>query len=321
MRSEPEIPAGRPNRSAPLALLGALLPLLGCAGVSNLLPEEEKESWETVWQRPTPPPAPTSTSRPVKQGYIPPLDCERQARVLRSSNRDQAWAALKACVARGRFTQLRPLVKGWTEDLRERPDAPQLLAQVIASRGGNVRLDVRVLRDSKIPIFTLRDCLAQPKLYEGRYVLLRGQLQEVRTLGDQVAARVDEHTLEAMEFEIPVGSIRRKLASSRYAGNVGTAGTTILGNGSIGGEVNVGEDQYEMDYVHRYDNAVVETGRGAVLRIPDPDPFLENGRDLLLLVRFEGVRPSSVSTDEDEPEMVPVMTLVGYEVPDALVMD
>jgi hypothetical protein len=309
MRSE--IVAVRP------ALLCALIPLLGCAGASVV---PEKESWDSVWKRAEAPPPPTGTARPVKQEYVPPLDCERQARALRSTNRDQAWAALKGCVARGRFVQLRPLVKGWTEDLRERPDAPQLLAQVIAARGGNVRLDVRVLRDSKIPIFTLRDCLAQPKLYEGRYVLLRGQLQEVRTMGDQVAARVDEHTLEAVEYEIPVG-IRRRVASTRYGGTVGLAGTGLLGSGTLGGQVDVGEDQYEMDVARRYDNAVVETGRDAVLRIPTPDPFLENGRDLLLLVRFDGVRPSSVSSDTDEPEMVPVMTLVSYEVPDALVMD
>jgi len=257
--------------------------------------------------------------KPTAREYVPPLDCERKARALRSQDREAAWAALRACAAQRHFTQLRAVVSAWKDDLRQRPDAPALLAKMVAARGGNVKLDVRVLRDARIPVFTLHDCVTQPRLYEGRYVLIRGTLSEVRTAGEAVAARLQEHRLQAEEWEVPVGRIRRKVASTRYGGSA--SGQTTLGSGTLGGQLEVRGDDSEQDVARRFDNVLVETGQDAVVRFVAADPYLEDGRDLVILARFDGMRPTSASADDEEPDLVPVLTLMGYEVPDALVMD
>lgn len=307
----------RCEMTAAMLVLGAI----GATGCAT--PAREKESWDTVWhgQRPAAATAPGAKGpKLAAQEYIPPLDCERKARALRSQDRNAAWTALRACVARGHFTQLHAVVAAWGDDLRERPDAPVLLAEVVAARGGNVKQDVRVMRDAKIPVFSLRDCVTQPQLYEGRYVMIRGTLEEVRTSGDAVAARLTEHALQAEEWEVPLGRIHRKVAVTRYGGSA-SGNLGALGGGTIGGQLNVSDDDYEMDVARRYDNVLVETGRDAVIRLGGPDPYLENGRDLVLLARFDGVRPSSSSADDEEPDLVPVLTLVDYAVPNALVMD
>jgi len=298
---------------AALVVLGALG--AGCATGSN------KESWDAAWHpKQAPSAAPAGGGRKLAaQEYIPPLDCERKARALRQNDREAAWTALKQCAARGHFTQLHAVVDNWGDDLRDRQDAPALLAQVVAARGGNVKQDVRVMRDAKIPVFSLRDCVTQPKLYEGRYVMIRGTLEEVRTSGDAVAARLTEHALQAEEWEVPIGRIRRKLATTRYGGSA--SGVAALGPGTASGQLNVSDDDYEMDVARRFDNVTVDTGRDAVVRINQPDPYLENGRELVILARFDGVRPSSSSADDEEADLVPVLTLVDYAVPDALVVD
>jgi len=299
----------------------AALVVLGAFGAGCATSSSNKESWDSVWHPKQAQQAPAAGGRKVAAPeYIPPLDCERKARALRQQDREAAWAALKQCSARGHFTQLHAVVAAWGDDLRDRPDAPALLTQVVAARGGNVKQDVRVMRDAKIPVFSLRDCVTQPKLYEGRYVMIRGTLEEVRTSGDAVAARLTEHALQAEEWEVPIGRIRRKVATTRYGGQV-TGNLGVLGAGNAGGHLDVNDDDYEMDVARRFDNVTVDTGRDAVVRINAPDPYLENGRELVILARFDGVRPSSASADDEEPDLVPVLTLVDYAVPDALVMD
>jgi hypothetical protein len=142
----------------------------------------------------------------------------------------------------------------------------------------------------------------------------------VRTSGEAVAARLTEHALQAEEWEVPIGRIRRKVATTRYGGAV-SGNLGALGPGNAGGQLNVSDDDSEMDVARRFDNVVVETGRDAVVRINQPDPYLENGRELVILARFDGVRASSASADDEEPDLVPVLTLVDYAVPDALVVD
>jgi hypothetical protein len=303
--------------------LKAALVVLGAIGAGCATPTSNKESWDSAWhpkQAEAAAVAPAGTRKPAPSEYIPPLDCERKARALRQHDRDAAWASLKQCAARGHFTQLHAVVAAWGDDLRDRPDALGLLTQVVAARGGNVKQDVRVIRDAKVPVFSLHDCVTQPKLYEGRYVMIRGTLDEVRTSGDAVAARLTEHALQAEEWEVPIGRIHRKVASTRYGG-AASGNLGPLGAGNLGGHLDVNDDDYEMDVARRFDNVTVDTGRDAVVRINRADPYLENGRELVILARFDGVRPSSTALDEDEPDLVPVLTLVDYAVPDALVMD
>src|SRR5438045_6578913 len=108
-----------------------------------------------------------------------PFDCESSARRLRETSPDQAWAALIACVerqgwSRGDFTSLERITGGfWAEDLTTRPDAPRLIARIIAARGGDVEGDISLVQKSRVPLFTLSAALRQPGVYNGRSLLAR----------------------------------------------------------------------------------------------------------------------------------------------------
>src|SRR5262245_42169434 len=92
--------------AAAVLVLGAI----GAAGCAT--PGHDKETWESAWHGQKAAASPPGAKGPklAAQEYIPPLDCERRARVLRSQDRNAAWSALRGCAARGHFTQLRALV-------------------------------------------------------------------------------------------------------------------------------------------------------------------------------------------------------------------
>lgn len=129
---------------------------------------------------PSPPPACVAppTAPPI---YVAPaaqsLACERDARPLLSVDRREAWEWLKACVRAGRFIELRSLLDGeWDALLRHQPDAPSLLLRIVAERGGDVDRDLALLRERRIPLFTLAQALADPDLYRGRLVVARARV-------------------------------------------------------------------------------------------------------------------------------------------------
>jgi hypothetical protein len=51
------------------------------------------------------------------------------------------------------------------------------------------------------------------------------------------------------------------------------------------------------------------------------DPFLSPGRDFVILARFDGMRTTSGSLDEDdEGPRIPVLSIVSYYIPHPLVV-
>ena len=64
----------------------------------------------------------------------------------------------------------------------------------------------------------------------------------------------------------------------------------------------------------KFENERVETGRQAVGRLAQPDPFLEPDKDFIFLGRFDGVRPG-----EDEAP-VALLSIAGYYRPNALLI-
>ncbi len=68
---------------------------------------------------------------------------------------------------------------------------------------------------------------------------------------------------------------------------------------------------------------VTRDRREALGRLAAPDPFLETRRDYVILARFDGLRVTSGMTDDDEDEgpRIPVLTIVGYHLPQALAVD
>src|SRR5438105_11494267 len=140
-----------------------------------------------------------------------PWDCESAARRLRDMAPEQAWAALVACIERqgwprGDFTYLELITGGfWDQDLTTRPDAPKVIARIIASRGGDVEGDIPLVQKSRVPLFTLAAALRQPDVYKGSWVLLRGALSEIRREAGKPDAIVGETSLRATAREVQVG--------------------------------------------------------------------------------------------------------------------
>src|SRR5437868_7606515 len=149
-----------------------------------------------------------------------PWECETAARRLHETAPEQGWAALVACIERpgwprGDFTYLERITAGfWDQDLTTRPDAPRVIARIIASRGGDVEGDIPLVQKSRVPLFTLAAALRQPDVYKGRWVLVRGALSEIRQDGGRTAAMMRETSLRATAREVQVGNVSRVDSSS-----------------------------------------------------------------------------------------------------------
>ena len=258
---------------------------------------------------------PPFDARAFAADQLSPAECESAARQMHQNNADQGWAALSACVERtrwprGEFTLLERLTGGfWDLDLQTRSDAPRLVARVIALRGGDVEGDIPLAQKSRVPLFTLAAALRQPDVYKGRWVLVRAAVSEMK----QNAAYVRETSLRATAREVQVGPIRRTDHSSSTAVSADVQ-TTHYGNARGGAQIN-SNDRTEHSLVkQKFENERVETGRQAVGRLAQPDPFLEPDKDFIFLGRFDGVRPG-----EDEAP-VALLSIAGYYRPNALLI-
>ncbi|HEX8698659.1 MAG TPA: hypothetical protein VF815_07475 [Myxococcaceae bacterium] len=300
------------------ALLGALA-LGGCATPSPAPPLEDSQSPAFAPAKAELPPDPFNAGTFAAQ-YSNPTECERQARRYLRYSREDAWTALKTCVEGTHFTQLQALLAPeWAQDLRGRPEGASVLARVVALRGGSVDGDLKLLHERKLPIFSLSSAIAQPDTYKGRYILIRAQVGDVRSEGEKPTVWLVEQGLGSVGSEQRVGTARRKERSSTTSGNLG--GETTLGSGQVGGKISKEETTRTEDTVITYDNISTETGREALGRMAKADPFLSPGRDFVILARFDGMRTTSGSMDDDdEGPRIPVLSIVSYYIPHPLVV-
>lgn len=311
-------PSKSSGRLAACALLGALA-LGGCA---TPRPPPEVEDTHSPDRLPIQSELPPETFNPstFAAQYANPAVCEREARRYLRYSRENAWAALKSCVEGTPFTQLQALLAPeWSQELRSRPEAASVLAKVVAQRGGSVDGDLKLLHERKLPIFSLASAIAQPDTYKGRYILIRAQVGDVRREGEKPTVWLVEQGLGSVSSEQRVGVMRSKEKSSTTSGNLG--GETTLGSGQIGGSISKNETTRTEDTVITYDNVSTETGREALGRMARADPFLSPGRDFVILARFDGMRTTSGSLDEeDEGPRIPVLSIVSYYIPHPLVV-
>ncbi len=278
--------------------------------------------WPTELQLVTAPhPPPQFDARDWAFDFAAPADCERGARHMQQQSRDQAWEALKGCVdrarwPRGQFTNLQLIINGaWDNDLQERPDAAKLVAHVIALRGGDVDGDLPTVQKSRVAVFTLAAAMRQPDVYKGRFVILRGNLSDLKSDRGQYTALLHESTLHASTHEFEIGSKYRTegRSSSTYSGEAKSSNF-----GTFSGKAGE-ERRYQSESVsvgRKFENEKFITGRQALGRIPQPDPFLEPDKDFIFLARFDGVRPGS-----EEDSKLALVTLVTYFAPSALLME
>src|SRR5438552_14647745 len=262
---------------------------------------------------------PPFDARAFAADQLSPAECETAARQMHQNNADQGWAALSACVERtrwprGEFTLLERLTGGfWDLDLQTRSDAPRLVARVIALRGGDVEGDIPLAQKSRVPLFTLAAALRQPDVYKGRWVLVRGALSEMKQEGGKTALLLKETSMRATSREVQVGPMSRTDSSSSTSASAQVQ-TTRYGNAS--GSANIASrDRTEHSLVkQKFENERVETGRQALGKLPQADPFLEPDKDFLFLGRFDGVRPG----ENEQP--VAVLSIAGYYQPNALLI-
>ncbi|HYS09349.1 MAG TPA: hypothetical protein VEP66_11410 [Myxococcales bacterium] len=291
---------------------------------------------------PAPPPAPTRLEASPRQAppfdarsfaanQLTPLECEKGARQLYEIRPDQGWAALVACVdrtrwPRGEFTHLELLTRGvWDQELQTRPEAPRLIAKVVALRGGDVEGDLPLVQKSRVPLFTLAAALRQPDVYKGRWVLVRGALTEIKQEGNRAAAMMRETSLRATAREVADGPIHRYESSysgkgqgeysstSRTSNSGGSSSRTDNKASGSGSYSSSGRSEYSS-VKQRFENERVETGRRAVGKLAQADPFLEPEKDFLFLARFDGVNPGQ------NQEPVAMLSIAGYFQPNALLI-
>lgn len=308
------------------ALLGSLA--AGCgASHSHVTWKEEpprQEQQDAVAQRPPPePPVPSAVTDPkaFAARYPNPALCEAAARRLQAESRDEGWSALKACIENTPFTQLNALLgRAWAQDLRVRPEGASLIARVVAQRGGSVSGELQYLQDRKIPIFSLSSAMDRPDTYKGRYVLLRARVADQRTEGERPTVWLVEQTLSSVETDAPAGYGEVSDSLSSYSGDL-DGQTQLTGPGRIGGTVTSRQRSARTVTRKHYDNISDETGREALGRLPNADPFLETRRDYVILARFDGMRVTSGGSDaDDEAPRIPVLTIVSYHPPHPLVV-
>ena len=309
------------------AVLLCALAVTGCGSSRHSHLKDEGEATSSPAVEQAAPVARSAPTRPLGEPrsfgarYATPTQCEAAARRLLATSRDDAWTALTSCVNGQHFTLLGAVLgDAWAEELRVRPDAAQLLAQVVAKRGGSVDGELPLLHARKVPIFGLTAAVSQPEVYKGRYVLLRAQVADVRIDGDKPTVWLVEQKLGSVEFEHPVGYGSRKDSTTVYSGAVG-GDVGVLGRSNLGGQVSSSQREQSTSTARRFDNVSEETGREALGRLPKADPFLEPGKDFVVLARFDGIRVTSGGDDEDEDApRLPVLTIVGYYAPHPLVV-
>ncbi|HUJ25312.1 MAG TPA: hypothetical protein VLW85_04785 [Myxococcales bacterium] len=290
-----------------------LLALAACATEPTVPPQPQAQLV------PSPRPQPIFDARSVAADQLNPQECESAARQLRQSNPDQGWQLLVACVdrarwPRGEFTQLELLTRGpWDSDLSTRPDAPRIVAKVIASRGGDVEGDIPLAQKSRVPIFTLAAALRQPDVYRGRWVLVRGALSEMKQEGAKTAAMLRETSLRATSREVQVGTMSRTEHSGSTSVNAQVQ-TTRYGNAQGSAQISNRGKTETSTLKQKYENERIETGRVAVGKLAQADPFLEPDKDFLWMGRFDGVRPG----DDEQP--VAILSIAAYFPPNALLI-
>jgi hypothetical protein len=142
----------------------------------------------------------------------------------------------------------------------------------------------------------------------------------VRIEGDKPTVWLVEQKLGSVEIEHPVGYGSRTDSTTVYSGAVG-GDVGVLGRSNLGGQVSSSQRELSTSTARRFDNISEETGREALGRLPKADPFLEPGKDFVVLARFDGIRVTSGGDDEDEDApRLPVLTIVGYYAPHPLVV-
>ena len=224
--------------------------------------------------------------------------------LIGQEGRSIAWAHAKACAGRNDFGMLSWLLDNWIPELKSKPEAAGILAQVIANRGGSVPADIRLLQQKRLPIFELNAALAQPDALKGRYLLFVGRIQQFKTNKGRHEMVVAEYARGSAEGFALVGTVSNWTHQGSGTANVGGVAGSYSGSGS--GTHSVSEARVTTTFE--------ETGQIVFTRLTGVDPFLSVDRSFLFLVRFDGTRQvdEENAAEEVEHHTVALVSLVSY---------
>jgi len=119
-----------------------------------------------------------------------------------------------------------------------------------------------------------------------------------------------------------VSSYNRSGSSSGSSTGSGSYQTDRYGSGR-GSYSSSGESGYNSSgsstsgFAKRfYENVVHATGRQALGKLPEPDPFLEPGKEFVFVARFDGARPGNPPNGT-----MAALTIMTYYSPGALLLE
>lgn len=303
--------------------------MAGCATAPpleehQLVPAEPAQPKEALGLAPGPGDGPADY-KAIAREAVSPRECVENAKVMRDRSPSAGWALLTACIhqarfPRGSFTDIRLVLDGtWDDDWRTRPDAPDLVMELLARRGGDIYSDLLPFQEIRVPIFSLKAAMAQPDTYRHRLLIVHARVDGGRNAAGTASTELSEMTLLSQlhrysgegEVQVHDSSYSRQ---SQGTYNMNTTGN--YGNGSMSGVgtgANSGNSRSETyTQENHYTNELSETGLKAIGHLKQPDPFLEVGRDYLFLVRFDGTRTSGDAEEGQAVDTLGVLTVVSY---------
>lgn len=240
---------------------------------------------------------PVSPEKWAKQ-FRRPQDCAIAAKELAVVyGQEPAWEFIRACIQKGDFTLLRTLLDEWSEQLKAKPEAPSLVAQVLGARGGSIRADLRALQERRIPMFDLASALKQPKVFAGRYVLFVARVDDMAVKKGRAEVVLSEMVLGSETADV--------MAGRRYGTNESL--NASVGNTKISGNYSRTSGEVET----RVSNTFEPSGEQILVKLREPDPYLSSDRNFLFLTRFEGVRVMD-DANEDDPRNTALVSLISY---------
>ncbi len=306
-------------RTLRLICPGLVLACLACASAE---PETQQAAPAVAYKRPP------FDAKQWAANIAFATDCEAAAFSMREQNRDEAWMAMRACVekrryARGLLTQINTVVEHWSDDLTNRPDGPRVAARFIANRGGDAVGDVATMQRARIPLFTLPAAMAKPTVYKGRYLIFRAAVSDMRDdpnlppLLTMAETSMTGAETVRNDYSFGISSSGPGSATVNFGSNA-SLGPDALGPG-VSKDRSLGVTASGSTNVHfgklAFNNATVVTGRIALGRLPEIDPFLEPGHELIVLARFDGVKP------DDSGNKTAIVTMVAYFEPEKLMTE
>lgn len=248
--------------------------------------------------------------------YRRDLDCEQAARdLIPVYGREAGWTYVKACVTKGGFTQLKTLCTYWTDELKTRPEAGSIIAEVIGARGAHLLTDLALVQEQRIPLFDLASALKQPSAFKGRYLVVLGKVGDLKERGGRTEVTLQEQARSSEVSRVVGKDAYGTVSNSSSKGSVSwQSRDSIVGSGSASGSSSSQRSSVSGKMEQRVTDTFDETGQVIIAKLKQPDPFLRAEQNMVFLVRFDGtaVADAETTNEGEEPKRTALVTLVSY---------